>query len=118
MKKPTKAALLSLFVFPGTGHLLLKKYQRGLIWIGVTAALLIFLIKNIMKMAEKVIGDMDVSQGAIDINQIADAATQASLNVNPWVSVANWVVLIIWVVAAIDAYRIAKGKKIFIKNLP
>ena len=36
MKKSYKAALMSAFLFPGTGQLYLKRYWQGLIIIGIS----------------------------------------------------------------------------------
>ena len=60
MKKSTKAFLLSALVFPGAGHLSLKKFVPGFALLAVTLTSLYYVVTTAVDHAMKVIEQIDV----------------------------------------------------------
>ena len=108
MKKSTKAALLSAFIFPGAGHFILKKPLTGLI-LSATAASAIYVIisktvENAMRIVEKVqSGEVQTDVAAITDLVNAQTATNDAQGIN----IAMLVLLAVWIIAIVDAYRSA-----------
>lgn len=98
MKKSTKAALLSALVFPGTGHLYLKKYLPGLILAGISLVALYLLMADTLDQAYRIANQ--IAQGNnVDLLTV-EADSSAGL--------AGWVLLICWVLGIIDAHRLGR----------
>ena len=111
MTKSFKAALLSALVFPGVGHLYLRKYLIGVALIGAALYPLYILIDYTIRSAEKIVNkiisgeiqpDLVVIRDLISQQQTAPEAQQLS-----WVTTA---LVIIWVIGIIDSYRIGRMK--------
>ena len=51
MKKSTKAALLSAFVFPGAGHMYLKRYIPGVVLVGASLVSIYYMISKTVESA-------------------------------------------------------------------
>jgi hypothetical protein len=109
MKKTTKAVLLSLLIFPGLGHLISKAFARGLLWFCSAAAVIGVLTVKAMHIAQTIAASLNVSTG-LDINQLLDTANQITAQHNPngLLNVMSWMMGLIWIAAAVDAYRLAK----------
>jgi len=115
MNKALKAALLSGLVFPGVGHFLLKRYKRGAVFIvAVSAGLLAIIIKALQK-AFIILEKIELDGGAINMNAMSKAATQATTSSDSLTY--NFLLLFIilcWIIGIVDAYRI--GRKIDIES--
>lgn len=99
-----KVTLLSLLVFPGVGHLMLKKYAIGISFITIFAYLLIGLIKDLHTKTQQIVDSIIRGEIPIDISSIRQALMEQGALENPNIVYG---VLVIWVFAALDAYRIA-----------
>ena len=111
MNNSLRGALLSGLVFPGLGQVVLKHYKRGAVLIlAVSASLLVILIKAVQQ-AFTLLEKIELEGGAINLSAISKAATQASTTSHS--SIFSFVVLLIiicWIFAVVDAYRIGKQK--------
>lgn len=109
MKNTTKAVLLSLLIFPGLGHLTSRAFARGLLWFGSAAALTGFLTYKAVHIIQTIAARLDVSAG-LDINQLLAIANQVTAQNDPngWLNIMSWMVGLIWIAAAVDAYYLAK----------
>jgi TM2 domain-containing membrane protein YozV len=108
MKKSTKAALLSMFVLPGLGHIYLKKYLRGAVILFVVVSGLTYIIWSATVTALHYLeGAADKAQGgAMSMREISDLAGQAAAsNPDPLSAAAVYIVIIVWIAAVMDAYR-------------
>ena len=108
MKKPLKAALLSALVYPGAGHLFLRRYPIAFAFIGAFSYLLISLIAPIYEVSQKVM--LQISSGELALNlEAISQSVSLELAQQPqqynWLSIA---LVMIWGFAAFDAYRLAK----------
>jgi TM2 domain-containing membrane protein YozV len=111
MMQSTKAALLSFFVFPGAGHIYLKKYLSAGILASTTVISLYFIIDetiaSVRQASEKILNDgTELGYAAIS-EQVA-----RQNDVSSWqaVDIASIVLLIVWVGAIIDSYRIGRSQ--------
>jgi len=111
MKNSLKGALLSGLVLPGLGQVLFRHYMRGVVLMfaicasmSVMAALV---LENALPLLEKIAAD----GGEVDISMIATAVNQAATTSDSLLfNALLLLVLICWVLAVVDAYRI--GRKI------
>jgi len=109
MSKSIKATLLSALVFPGLGHLLLKKYVAALL-LGGTAFVSIYwlvsrVVERTLQISEKIqSGEVQLDATAITelISKQAGGAEAQSLDV------ATAVIVIVWLVAVVDSYRLGR----------
>jgi len=108
MKKSTKVTLLSLFVLPGIGHLVLKKYAIAAVFMISFIYLLLGLIKDIHNKTQQVIESIIQGEIPMDISAIREALIDNGALENPNLTIIGYLLLLIWGIAAFDAYRIVK----------
>jgi len=113
MNNSLKGALLSGLIFPGLGQVVLKHYKRGVaLMLAFIAALLAILIIAVQQ-ASTILEKIDIEGGAIDIDTISNAASQASTtSENYIVKLLSWLLIFCWVIGVVDAYRIGRKKDI------
>jgi len=107
MKQSTKVTLLSLLVFPGVGHLVLKKYAIAIGFIASFAYLLLGLVKDIHDNTQQIIESIVRGELPIEVSAIRQALIEQGALENPNLTNIGYVLLIIWAIAAFDAFRIA-----------
>jgi hypothetical protein len=111
MNKGTKAALLSALVYPGVGHYYLKKYSACFMLVcAFTLPLMLIINDAINKMNH--IAELIVS-GVIplEIASIAEAVSDVMATTGSHQSnIQLYVIIFVWCVAVIDAYRIGNKK--------
>ncbi len=108
MKKTTKVILLSTLVFPGVGHLVLKKYAIALGFIASFAYLLLSFIGDIVDKSQQVVDSIIRGEIPIEISAISEALAEQGVLAGQQQTIVGYLLLIIWALAAFDAYRIAK----------
>lgn len=108
MKQSTKVTLLSLLVFPGIGHLVLKKYAIAIGFIASFAYLLLGLVKDIHAKTQQIIESIIRGEIPIEVSAIRQALIDQGALENQNLTNISYMLLIIWAIAAFDAYRIAK----------
>lgn len=95
MKQSVKAALLSGLVLPGLGQIVLKQYRRGIAFILVALASVLYIATTTVS---RVLASMEtLDPAAIPPRNIAPGGDYAAL--------ALWVLGICWAWAVLDAYR-------------
>jgi len=109
MKNATKGALFSALLFPGLGQIILKRYVRGsVIAVTVLAAVSLFIVKAV-KTALTIVDRLDLESGSVSMNDINDAAIQATaVSANLLLNITLVVILLCWIFSTIDAYRIGR----------
>ncbi|MDQ5987438.1 MAG: hypothetical protein CSYNP_03178 [Syntrophus sp. SKADARSKE-3] len=115
MKVSCKAALLSAFVFPGIGHLYLKRYWRGLVIIFLEFAGMGYLIwwgtVSALHRLEDVMANMQ-GVNAMNPQELSGLiGVQTLLASIPYYNAVLSFIIFFWAVAVIDAYRIGKQKE-------
>ena len=113
MNNSSKAALLSGLVFPGLGQVALKHYKRGVALMGVFTATLVAILTIAVQQASTILEKIDLESGAIDINTISNAASQASTtSESHMLKLLSWLLIFCWAIGVVDAYRIGRKKDI------
>lgn len=104
MKRSTKAVLLSALVFPGLGHLYLKRWVAGGLIICIAAFSVYYIFSIAMDIA------LDVSQqietGAIpaDITTISDLVSLQLSGMEQTTDLASIVLLLCWIAGIVGSY--------------
>ena len=110
MKKSTKALLCSIFLLPGSGHIILKKFKTGIVLITISLTALFIFVSHAVTIAlllsKKIInGELpsDLASITIAVNN------HLSVSQTHYIEIASGVIIIIWLFAIIDVYRISKA---------
>ena len=112
MRKAVKVALWSGLGCPGIGHLMLKCYARGGLLLFATLCSLGYLINYYATITSTIVdkilkGEVPPDEGVIAalIDTVASAADFKYL------TIARFVIVICWVIAIVDSYRIADAEE-------
>jgi len=109
VNKSIKASLLSALLFPGAGHIFLKKYIFGAVLSASASAALYVLISNAVEIAQQIVEK--IQNGEIGLDAAAIAAmmekqppgAEAQL-----IDIATLVLLVSWLIGVVDSYRLGK----------
>ena len=114
LKVSYTAALLSLFVFPGLGHLYLKRYWRGLVIMVLFLTGLGYMIWFITVSVLKRLDDtMVMMKGDITkLQHPQDIFGSKLLTTGPYQEVVYYIIIGFWIFAVIDAYRIGRQREL------
>lgn len=109
MNRAIKAVLLSALIFPGSGHLFLKKYVNAIVFISIFSIPLFLVIADVVNKTNHVIEEIEKGYIPLDAVAISEALSNImtrtdtqSLNMQVYFMIA------VWIIAIIDAYRLAK----------
>lgn len=106
MKKSTKAAILSALVFPGMGHFYLKKHIIGSFILGITFIPLYVVVTNAIEQAQAIVDKILSGEVQGDIASITDMVSKQSSGIEAQsMDFAVIVLIVIWLIAVIDAHR-------------
>ena len=110
MKKSVEAALYSGLLFPGTGHFILKKFKRGLIFFTPSLAGLLYLVNDAINKASSIAEQIIQGDVSLDPDSLANLiSAQSSHSELLLMQLLTWILGIIWGVGIIDAYRLGKS---------
>jgi len=109
MKKSTAAALLSAFVFPGAGHLYLKKYIPGIVLIGALLVAVYYVITKSIESALQIVDKIQTGDVPLDAAAITELVSKQSAGTDSQlIKFATLAILICWVFGIIDSYRVGR----------
>ncbi len=112
MKKSTKASLLSAFVFPGAGHLYLKKYIAGVALVGTSLVGVYYLVAKSVERALKIAEKIQSGEVQLDTTTITElVSNQAADTESQLMTIATLAIVICWLVGIIDSYRVARAQE-------
>ena len=111
MNRSTKAALISALVFPGAGHIFLRKMLPAVLLTTVTFAAVYVLMSSVIQqantIAEQILsGELQADIGSIS-NLVATPKDESST-----ISLATLALGIAWVVGVFDAWRVGRSQQI------
>jgi len=107
MSRSTIALLLSALVFPGAGHLYLKRRGRALLFIVPTLVAAGWFIMDATRRASDIVDQ--IMAGKMDADPFAMAARLEQAGpTSMLVEVAMYVMLACWIGAAVDAWLLGR----------
>ena len=105
-----KAALLSGLVFPGLGHLYLKRYLRGALLAAGAAALTYFIVSVAVNSAMDIAGKIEGGQVQPDAASISEAVSKASQDAERSTDIATTILIALWLIGIVDSYREGRAR--------
>ena len=109
MKKSVKAALLSALVFPGAGHLFLKKHIFGASLGCVSLAALYVIIANMLQRAQQIAEKIVQGEVELDVVEITEMLSRQPVGNDSQLLDVAWAVLVIsWLIAIASSYRVGR----------
>ena len=109
MKKSTKAALLSAFVFPGAGHIFLKKYVPGSVLAGTAFTALYYLTAKAVARAMEIVDKIQSGEIPPDIAVITELVSKQPTGTEALrINIATAIFIISWIAGMVDAYRVGR----------
>ena len=110
MNKPTTATLLSILVYPGAGHFLLKKYLAGTILAGAATVALFVVVAKMVKTAVLVADKIQRGEISVDVFSITESITQHLRGPDAQLlNIATAVLLLVWLIGIVDVYRVGRN---------
>lgn len=107
MRLATSATMLSAFLFPGSGHLMLKRKGMGWLLICATAAPTIYLVLAIVRATEKLFTLIQKGLLPPDFSIMVGYLIDRPFGPEgEMVQYCFYLIIAIWLGAAIDAYRL------------
>jgi hypothetical protein len=109
MKKSTTAGLLSAFVFPGAGHLYMKRFVPGMLLAGGAAWALYYLVSRLMSTALEITEALQRQGNTQDLDTVVNLVVERSQTAQSTsMGIASMALLVIWVIGFVDAYRLGR----------
>jgi hypothetical protein len=109
MKIAIKAALLSGLVFPGLGHIYLKRYKRGLAILIAVLLCLGIIIGTVVGSALESLKAIEKGGGIADMETVSNLARIDSVHSGINLNLVLLFVLCCWLFSVVDAYRIGRS---------
>lgn len=109
MSKAQTAALFSAFIFPGSGHLYLKKNIQGIILAGVTVVCLYFLLVNVYDMAQTINAQIMSGEIPLNIVSVTEAVVKQVENSQlHQLNIFTISLVLFWIISIFDSYRLGR----------
>jgi len=106
MSKTSKAVLLSALVFPGAGHLLLKRYLTGAVLVCAALAALYLIAADILERTLAIMEKIERGEISMDVAAIAESLSRQPMgNESQLLDAALPVLVICWAIGIADSYR-------------
>jgi hypothetical protein len=104
VKRSTKAALLSGLVFPGIGHLYLKRWTVGILLFGIAAAASWYIGAVVMDTASAIAEKIQSGTVTPDVATITRLVAEQSSGTEQATNLARIVWLACWVIGIVGSY--------------
>jgi hypothetical protein len=111
VKSSIKAALISALVYPGAGHLYLKKYFAAAIIIVIASVALFIILSNAIAAAQFVSDKIVSGEIPADVAAISEAVTQQLATDSQSIANATIAIGLAWLFGIIDSFRIGMKKE-------
>ncbi|MCP4432583.1 MAG: hypothetical protein GY806_16545 [Gammaproteobacteria bacterium] len=109
MKESVKAILWSVFIFPGGGHLYFKKWFAGVIFAAIATVALIVILARVVERASKIAEKIVLGEIPLDLAVIMEQVSMQTTLGDPTLDTAWYALIGIWIVAALDAFRLGRA---------
>jgi len=111
MKKVTKAVLFSVFVFPGVGHIFLKRYKTGVVLASIAFSGLWYVVSNAVERAVQITEKIQSGELQMDTETITELISKQSAGTETQlIDLATMAIIICWLVGIIDSYRVGRNQ--------
>ena len=102
---------MSAFIFPGVGHIYLKKYMPGIGLVGIALAGIGYLISKSLEIALQLTDKIQSGDVPLDAVTITELVSQQSTGAEAQLlDVATYVFIICWLIGVIDSYRMGRAQ--------
>ena len=108
MNRSVKAALISALVFPGAGHLYLKRGARALLFLLPTLAAVVVFLNDAMAQATTIANE--IMAGTMAPDPVAMAARLEQHGGSSLATLAAGVMVACWIGAAVDAWMLGRDQ--------
>lgn len=109
MSKSMKAALFSALVFPGSGHLYLKRYVVGFLLVVVSVVALYVLVSTALEVAQVVSAEMLNGDIPLDTESISEEISrQEASKGSPLAAISSYLLLFCWLGGIVDSFRLGR----------
>ena len=112
MKNSMKAALLSGLIFPGIGHLYLKRYLQGILLTLGAGSALYYIISVVVATALEVVDKMQYGEVPLDMDNITTLVSQQLSGAEQSTNLAMLILVVIWVIGVVDSYRQGRAQEL------
>ena len=112
MQKSTKAALLSTLLFPGTGHMYLKKYVRGSLLLVVSLLVICSIFARVVESALQILDKIQNGSVDPDVTALIELVSTQLNGTGHGVMSLDFALAIFtlcWVIGIIDSYRVGSA---------
>ena len=110
MRKSTKAVLLSALVFPGTGHLYLKKHIAGALIACFSLGSLYPIVTDAIERAQDIMAKVVRGEVGLDPTAIAELVARQEVGNNfQLLDLALAGLIVCWVIGIVDSYRCGRA---------
>ncbi len=119
MRRSSKAALLSGLIFPGVGHMFLKRYQRGSILMILALLALSAIVARVLERAQSIMDRINSGEIPLEPAAITDMVTTASSGAASLAENAALIALLAcWLIGIVDSYRLGATQEKLDKHTP
>lgn len=107
MQYAMTATLLSAFVFPGSGHFMLKRHGTAWALIVTTCVPLCFVVYHLVQATQHILNRIEKTNMPADFTIMLGALLDRPFgNQTELVSYASYLILACWLFGVVDAYRL------------
>ena len=110
VKYSIKAALLSGLVFPGVGHLYLRRWLRGVVLAAGAFAASYFLVSVAVNSAVDIAGKIQAGDVPPNAEAISALVSKASKSNERSTDIATMILLALWAIGIVDSYREGRAR--------
>jgi len=111
MRRSTKAALISGLVFPGLGHVFLRKYVVGVVLLCLAGWSIYSVATTAIETALDVATEIESRGVAVDSVSIGQLVAQRLEKTEQSTNASMWVLLVTWLIGIADSYRVGRGQE-------
>lgn len=110
MKLPTKAALFSTFVFPGSGYFIVDRKAKGVAFVLVVLSIVTLFMVEVVYKAQLIAQEIVAGHISYEISAIREQIIlmPGKFDANI-ITLASWLLSILWLVSIVDAYRLGRA---------
>lgn len=108
MNRALAASLLNAFVFPGAGHIYLKRATRGLLFLAPSLVALFVLMERVLDTASDVAARVADGRISLDATAIATEVSRQGTLHGGATDLLSAVLLACWIGSIVDGYFLAR----------